>query len=247
MWPELEGVAVILTVEVDGKNYHLLSVPDPRWRVDVRGMYRQIPALQDGIAAKLPILGLKAVGGFLDRGKTPYDMALDELKEEGGEMLSAMAAQSGLTHITTLKRSMDRYPAMQIDVHYFHAHLKISRNMLHRVIEPGDDCLAMALFETGAIARNGDDYSLSDPPLIFHRANYVHIPYEKDHWRLTPERKAVLDFYNEHGPANPLIGVDVDRLKAPNLPIIAPEEVMKVSMSIPAPTGGVSEALRPSA
>ncbi len=242
---EPQGVAVILTVEVDGKNYHLLSVPDPRWRVDMRGMYRQIPAVENGAAAKLPILGLKAVGGFLDWGKTPHDMALEEIAQEGGETLSAMVAQSGLNYIATLKRPMDRHPAQLIDVHYFHAHLKMSRDMLHRVIEPGDDCLAMALFENNAIARSGEGYFLPDPPLVFHRAGYVRIPHEQDGWwRMTPERKAALDFYNEHGPADPLIGVDIDRLKAPNLPILAPEEVLKVSMSVPAPAGGASEALR---
>jgi ADP-ribose pyrophosphatase YjhB (NUDIX family) len=278
-----KAVTTIVTVEMDGKNYVLLNAVDPRWRINPEGKFIGINAngesqafdafQQNGSPTKLPLSGLKFIGGFVDKGKTLKQAAHHELKEEAGRRLGNLAAKN-LKHVYTLTRPMDRWPGASVEVTYLHAHLKLSKAEFSRLAKPGDDSLALMLVEVDKIAKTGTGYVVTKPSQdIFYRKKYQSIPYRRwmlAHWlhergiitspdsKLTPQQIEAFKYYNRHGRSNPFVGIDRESLKAKNISLykpsgtsstaqLSPEQIRERGGGLPVPDGAIfTQVVRPS-
>jgi hypothetical protein len=246
-----QAATIMLTADIAGEIYILLNAVDPRWRLDREGKYDGMAALdQNGNPVLLPLRGFKFIGGYKDEKENPIEAGLRELREEAGEKLAEEVRKSNtLETVYTMTRASDLYPWRSVTISYIHAHIKVEtmdalkdmieitpaavRNRglerLRDMIAPHDDAFAIVIAKATQIQKlsNGEGYAIID---YIPRKNIVEntkwVPIDYWNWKnknipYAPRR--AFDVYNEKGPKNLHIGIEMNSLNHMNVGLYVPK------------------------
>ena len=222
---------VCITVDVAGESYTLFNVPDPRWRINEKAKYGGVDAMHGDQATPLSLAALKFIGGLFDEGESAVVATLRELGEEAGKKLAARVEAAGLEPVYVMRRPLEWSPKDDVELTYLHAHIKVgSLEELRSLIQPDDDCFAIAIAKTEQVVKTEVGYAIvGDIPAenIIFRESYTPIPYQdwaRETGKPIPEPALrAFEHYNTVGPTNPLVGIDVESLKGLSVALYTPK------------------------
>ena len=227
------AATVIVEVETDDGTLIALAATDPRWRLDREGRHGGTAALHEGGIGRLPITGLKFIGGLADAGESPLRAALREVFEEAGAAIGEAVAAAGPREVYRMTRALEWSQDAKVHVSYFHVRVDAMGRDLGDLFEPADDCLAIVLVRPDQVALREDGYAVTGPArATYWRKPYVPVPYET--WRPSDAQRAAYDAFNAAGPADPFVGLDRDSLGALHVGLYCPPDA--------SPTDALAEA-----
>lgn len=223
-----EAVTTIITFEDadTGKFHALLAVSDPRLRIDKEGAFFGVPALaKDGSFNALPLdKKIGFIGGYVDQGEIPHGAALREIGEECGKAFADLVRNEAvISPAYTMSRTSGQNN-MPLTIHYLHADLgKRKFHEIANMIVPGDDVLAVGIIDMDRVARHENGYGIEGgfTHLAFAK-EYCPMDYSSWHEHTSEVSRDIFALYNQHGPANAMVGLDRDSLNKQHISMYTP-------------------------
>ncbi len=220
----------------------IMLIPDPRPRIDKNGQYLGIsPLNSDGkLTQLLPVAVLKFIGGYTDKDESTLDASIRELGEEAGAWIAEHASKQPKIAYVMERKSSHSNGTLRLT--YVHAHIGTHRTAdVIQNIDPGDDCLALAIVNADALLQNNEGFYFAQNAVaeIKIQRQYTPIYYSEWYAYTSETSRRIFDHYNMHAVNDVAYGLNMADLKASEINVYCPKDAEKTA-SLPSSAFGTT-------